>query len=478
MTFSRLNWLRLLSLRSVQWLASHGPRILSVLLAGLLVWGAWGEVHGVHDTALDYASRVLSILSVGQLTEKTNRILLAVWEVALALGILLPGGARLVLWLAWPKLLLALLPLVMLRGDLQASSQQTVLIYALLVGFIMLQNTALYWTQLQRDPDTVGMLQVEQISPQQKARRRKWILAVLGALLILSGIGRAAWPSYLRWFHARQEAAVLGEKLAGTLIRKSMPLSPLLHRKITTWVYLPPGYDRLNIHYPVVYVMHGMPGEVRDCFVKGQVHNAAEQLILKRKIRSVILVGWDGEGPTGPSDVTNFLDRANGSWSMESFLVRELVPYIDQTYRTIPKPEARALCGVSAGGYAAVNILFKHPDVWKTGASHTGFFDPSDDVENMTNILGPKGPLWDANNPMKTVGRITPSDNLHVYADIGQGDELNDEFSSFCATLQAKKIDHACHVFPGRHTWAFWSTHFYDSLQFIDASFEKMNVRE
>ena len=176
----------------------------------------------------------------------------------------------------------------------------------------------------------------------------------------------------------------MDEKLSGTLVKKSMPMSPLLGRKITTWVYLPPGYKRLTRRYPVVYVLHGMPGEVRDCFVKGQIHNTAEQLILKRKIQPLILVGWDGQGPTGSNDITEFLDRSDGKWPMETFIVQELVPYIDRTYRTIARPEARALDGVSAGGYAAVNLMFKHPDIWKIGASHTGFFASSDDADNMT----------------------------------------------------------------------------------------------
>ena len=465
-------------MRATQWAATHGLQVLAIALALLLAWSAVAELHRAPGTALDYASRVLSILSVGRLTNANNRWILAIWDGVLALSVLMPRGARLVQWLAWPRLVLDLLPLFMIAEDLRVAGEQVCAAYALLILAAITIGTARRWRVLQKQPGIAELVAATPLSPQQRARRQKRIAVVAAILLLVGGAGRAAWPSYLRWFHARQEAAVLGEKLSGKLVKKSMPLSPLLGRKITTWVYLPPGYDRTSKRYPVVYAMHGMPGEVRDVFVKGQIQNAAEQLILARKIRPIILVGWDGEGPSGPSDITEFLDRRDGSWPMESFIVKELVPYIDRTYRTIPRAQARALVGVSAGGYAAVNLLFKHPDVWKIGASHTGFFDPNDDADNMTGILGAPGAGWNINNPMKTVASVTPTQGLHVYADIGQGDELSAEFTRFCAALQARKIDHVCHVFPGRHTWDYWSTHFFDSLQFVDSRFGAMKIGE
>ncbi len=462
---------RRLAARWVRHLALSGPQVLGVLLGLYLAWGALLERHGAAGTALDYASRVLSILSVGRLTEAANRPLLAIWEGLLAVGIAFPRLSRLALWLGWPRLILAILPLVMLRGDLPVATEQVLAAHVLLLGVAVVLTGSRAWESIEDAPGVAELVASPVLTRQGRARRQRQVLGGGLAALVLAAAGKAMWPTYLKWFHRRQETATLSQKMSGRLIKKSMPLSPLLKRKITTWVYLPPGYERSHQRYPVVYVMHGMPGEVRDCFVKGQVHNTSEQMILSRRILPVILVGWDGEGPNGPTDITEYLDRRDGTWQMESFMVQELVPYIDRTYRTQARPESRALAGVSAGGYAAVNLLLKHPDVWKIGASLTGFFDPSDDAENMDEILGPRGALWDANNPMQTVEAVTPAQNLHIYADIGAGDELSQEFARFCALLRSRGIDHACHVFPGRHTWEYWSTHFVDALQFIDARF-------
>ena len=304
-------------------------------------------------------------------------------------------------------------------------------------------------------------------------KKKLLILIPLLALLFVAGY-IFAWPRYIIWFHNRQENSVLDEKIPGKVVKISMPLSPRLHRKITAWLYLPPGYDKSDKRYPVVYILHGAPGEVRDPFVKGRVHEAAEKLIMARKVAPFIVVCFDGHGPDSPADVTNFLNRADGKWQMEDFMVHELVPWVDKKYRTIPKASARALIGVSAGGYGAFNLAMKHPDIWSIAGSQCGFFDPADDAKNMTEILGPPGPLWKANNPMLEAPRLPLSAPLHFYLDTGQNDELMGEFQQMSAELKARHIDCVAHVFPGGHSWAYWSAHFPDSLLFAGQRFEEM----
>ncbi len=298
------------------------------------------------------------------------------------------------------------------------------------------------------------------------------ILLPLAALLL---IGTAwVWPRYIIWFHARQENAVLDEKIPGEVVKVSMPLSPHLHRKITAWLYLPPGYKKLNQRYPVVYILHGAPGEVRDPFVKGRVHEAAEKLIMARKVKPFIVVCFDAHGPDGPADVTNFLNRADGKWQMEDFMVHELVPWVDKKYRTIPEARARALIGLSAGGYGAFNLGLKHPDIWSVIGSHCGFYDPADDAKNMTEILGPPGPLWTQNDPVLKARSLPIGTRLHFYMDVGQSDDLLDEFKKLNAELKARKIDHVAHIFPGGHSWEYWSAHLPDSLLFAGQRFAEM----
>lgn len=461
-----------------------GGTLARVALALFFIWEAastLGPRASIAGGPLDVSAQALSIMSVGHVTYQVAPKLLGALDLALAILILGFAASRLATIAVALRMVIAALPLGMLRDDLFAAfplrpsaAGWGALATAALCGSAWLTVTRERWRKLEA-LETTSLVLAE--TPEQiKARVRRWkrFAAVFVPLALAVALSMpTVWPRYLKWFHARQEAATLGEKLSGKLVKKSMPPSLILGgRKITTWVYLPPGYDTSSERYPVIYVMHGMPGEVRDCFVKGRVQDAAETLISSRQIRPLIIVGWDGQGPAGPGDVTNFLDRPD--YKMESFMEQELVPYIDRTYRTVADPRFRSLDGVSAGGYAAPNLVLKHPEIWKIGASHTGFFSPEDDAENMTAILGPRSSnaaLWDANNPTKTVFQRGPEDGIHMYLDLGQGDDLLPEFKRFAISLKARKIDTQARIYPGRHTWEYWSEHFLDSFRFADRNF-------
>lgn len=164
-----------------------------------------------------------------------------------------------------------------------------------------------------------------------------------------------AQAAHLAALKKQDAALVVG--LRGQILRCEMPPSKYLQRRrITAWVYLPPDYKSSTRRYPVAYLLHGAPGSVRDPFVNARVHRVAERLILVRQIEPLILVGWDGFGPRGFEDATYFLDRKDGSYQMESFVTRELVPFIDRTFRTQARSQSRALVGFSAGDYGAATF--------------------------------------------------------------------------------------------------------------------------
>jgi enterochelin esterase family protein len=81
-----------------------------------------------------------------------------------------------------------------------------------------------------------------------------------------------------------------------------------------------------------------------------------------------IIVMPDGFTRYGGSQYLN--SSATGRY--EDHLVREVVPWVDRRYRTIPRPEARAIAGKSSGGYGALVQAMRHPDVWAAVACHSG----------------------------------------------------------------------------------------------------------
>ncbi len=144
--------------------------------------------------------------------------------------------------------------------------------------------------------------------------------------------------------------------LEGNLIEDSPDLS--------VGVFLPPGYeDQINKRYPVIYWLHGYSGKGKRIGNAGWNENrvkAVNNLINSGTIKPMIIVMPDGTNKFGGSLYTNSV--VTGNW--EDFIVDELPKFIDANYRTIAKPESRGIAGHSMGGYGAIKIAMKHPDIF------------------------------------------------------------------------------------------------------------------
>ncbi|HEY3111394.1 MAG TPA: alpha/beta hydrolase-fold protein [Chloroflexota bacterium] len=118
-------------------------------------------------------------------------------------------------------------------------------------------------------------------------------------------------------------------------------------------LYLPPGYEAEPARrYPTIYWLHGRGGDPRrgGTFVR----------MLDEAIRAGIAPPAIAVLPTGgPSGW--YCDWAGGEWPVESVIVRELIPHVDATYRTIAAREARLIEGQSMGGFGSAHLGFKYP---------------------------------------------------------------------------------------------------------------------
>jgi S-formylglutathione hydrolase len=128
-------------------------------------------------------------------------------------------------------------------------------------------------------------------------------------------------------------------------------------------IYLPPSYAASGARrYPVVYLLHGYTGTDLGYFGPGgrQLHVIAERVFAADRAREMILVMPNAMNAYGGSMYSNSVTA--GNW--EGYVADDLVAYIDQHYRTIRTREARGLAGHSMGGYGAVRIAMKRPDVF------------------------------------------------------------------------------------------------------------------
>jgi len=121
-------------------------------------------------------------------------------------------------------------------------------------------------------------------------------------------------------------------------------------------VYVPPSYEtETSRRYPVVYWLHGGFGNAREGAW------AVEQL--DRGIRSGIAPETIIILPQG-LPVGWYVNSKDGKRPIEDVLVKDLIPHVDVTYRTIARQESRGIEGMSMGGYGALHLAMKYPTLF------------------------------------------------------------------------------------------------------------------
>ena len=130
-------------------------------------------------------------------------------------------------------------------------------------------------------------------------------------------------------------------------------------------IYLPPGYAGSDRRFPVVYYLHGMT----DCeSTHPQLFGILDQAIRADQVPPMILV----YAMCGRSSF--YADSPDGEVMGETVFIKELIPHVDRTVRTIASRSGRAVMGFSMGGAGALKFAFKRPDLFGSAVSVSGGF--------------------------------------------------------------------------------------------------------
>ena len=134
-------------------------------------------------------------------------------------------------------------------------------------------------------------------------------------------------------------------------------------------VYLPPSYGFPDKRFPVVYYL---PGYGDSDMLGFRLPDRMDALIQNGEVNEMILVVANGKSKMGGSFYVN--SPVTGNW--EDFIVQDVVGYVDSHFRTLPQAESRGITGHSMGGFGALNIAMRHPDVFSAVYSMSpGLFD-------------------------------------------------------------------------------------------------------
>lgn len=219
-------------------------------------------------------------------------------------------------------------------------------------------------------------------------------------------------------------------------------------------VVLPPGYaSHPGRRYPVLYLLHGVPGAPSNFVTIGGVASDEATLVAEGKMQPLILVM-----PTGSRTFFDDEEWANGvrpgnGW--ETFVAGELVPAIDARYRTIAAGAGRGLAGLSEGGYGALNIGLHHPAEFGLLESWSGYMI-ADDIPA---IFGHSRALLRYDSPADRVAAVAPrlaAAGVYIWFYCGASDELAGQNRDFAAELTSLGLAHHFFEWPGSHNWALW----------------------
>lgn len=305
----------------------------------------------------------------------------------------------------------------------------------------------------------------------------------IGALsIIITLVANAAACMTARQAPPQQQATAQAPAPAEGVEYGSLQ-SAALGKELKFAIQLPPSYKTdQKRRYPVLFFLHGNNGNEWD-FQRRGVAAAVNRLRDAGKIGEMIIVAPAGEN-------SFYINSKNGVM-YEDAIIKDLIPHIEKTYRAQGTREGRAIQGISMGGWGALMLAFKHPDLFSSVSAHSAaLYDqlpkPSgQDRYSMfldrviKRLFGdpPDDAFFQANNPLRiaeTNAAAIKKSGLKIYFDVGAQDRYGYQGSNKLLDERLTKagIAHEYHQFPGEHGWEYMLSVMENSYGFLWKSFK------
>jgi S-formylglutathione hydrolase FrmB len=213
--------------------------------------------------------------------------------------------------------------------------------------------------------------------------------------------------------------------------------SPTVGSPVTVAVLTPSDYDTTTRRYPVVYLLHGGT----------QNHTAFPArtwFTRDASVRRMIVVM--------PYLQPLLFNERNGQPApIEGFLGRELPAYIDATYRTVPDRRARAIGGISMGGYGATLLGLKRPDMFGAVGAISAALSTGRRPGDVATLIG----------------ALTADTSPYFFIACGVDDSVLPSARDLSMQLRGRQVRSELHEVPGGHSWEGWDPEvkaFFDAL--------------
>lgn len=242
--------------------------------------------------------------------------------------------------------------------------------------------------------------------------------------------------------------AMLAPAWAFETVALAIP-SPSMQKAPRATVILPDGYGKDASRFPTVYLLHGHGGSDADWASKTSIGKLADTYGLIVVMPDGGYDKWYVDSPVSPTD------------KYETYIGEEVVTFIDQRFRTVAQRNARAITGLSMGGFGALHIALNHPSTFGAAGSISGGVDPRPFPKNW-NLAGAFGDpvnnaaYWSSVAIINNVHRIADG-GIDVAIDCGGDDFFAPGNRALHQRMLELKIPHDYTERPGGHSWDYWA---------------------
>jgi enterochelin esterase-like enzyme len=221
-------------------------------------------------------------------------------------------------------------------------------------------------------------------------------------------------------------------------------------------VYTPPGYEEGSDKYPVLYLLHGAGDEDSGWSTIGRAGFILDNLIATKQAVPMLVVMPNGSlqrpGDMPPRPAPGTPPSPEYRAAMEAMqnrftdeLLKEVVPFVERTYRVNAGAEGRAIAGLSMGGGQTLRVITAHPDkfayvaIWSAG------------------LFGGNAEAWEKQNEafLAAADKVNGSVK-RLEISVGDKDFALAGSKALAGVLEKRGIKHEVHISGGGHTWINW----------------------
>ncbi len=197
---------------------------------------------------------------------------------------------------------------------------------------------------------------------------------------------------------------------------------------------------------PVLYFLHGVPSDPQTLIQREGLADQVAAYVARGGTPFVLAVP-DGNGSHHAD--TEWADAADGSDRVEDRLLDEVIAAVEGTHRR--DAAHRAIGGFSMGGYGSMNLALRHPGVFGSVVSISGYFH----VDDPSGMFAGRADLIDANSPDR---HIDAARRLRIFLSSAESEDnavIKGEPERFKKLLDAAGIPAVLDTRPGGHDWDY-----------------------